>query len=395
MSKSFDRILIAVVAIGTLAIVPNLFRFERTHGDWSEENAKRIALMSENQRSDLKANAQRLNSKLSEEKREAVRAIHEAVADPGTSERLDAYHAWLQDLDIVERDSVRSSDSIEKKVTQIQNLMSDEEQRSQGFAINLDDGRIKRFRGEEFTSQLKFDMEQAGIDSLWISDREYDAMLDVMVEGYPEEIQAEFKRGLADLAPDAPDAERFRLRSNALAAAMFQWMQKKQSPAPFDEKFVDPVIDQIEESAVREPLKQLTDEQRSTLVGIMRYRSLDRSRFLAVYFPSKPDVAAFYKELPRAEQIQLMSISAHYMRPRLNLMYVARKENVPDDIREMAESILERMDRKVNEPGRRRRPHERGGPRGERERGERRSRPGAGPPKVPSEAGVEGKGRRD
>jgi hypothetical protein len=399
MSKTFDRILIAGVAIATVCIVPTLLRFERSHDDWSEDSAKQIEEMTQNERSDLKANAERLQSKLSEEKREAVRSIHDAVGDPKTAKRFEAYHAWLQELDVVERDSVRSTGSTEKKVTRIQNLLSDEETRSQGFTIDIDDWRIRRFRGEEFARKLKADMEKAGVGSLWISDREYDAMLTVMVKGFPKQIQDEFQQSIANLKPDATEEEQWRLRSNAMGSALFRWMEKERSPAPFEDEYVDLVLNQIEESSTREPIQNLTAEQKSTLVGILRFRSLD----LSVYFPTDAQVKTFYTSLTRPEQIELMPLSPGIARKRINLMYVASKEDVPSELQDMAKSMLERFDRGMRESGGRggRRGSrgdrgDRGGPRGDRDRErERRPQPGGRRgPTGPDNGGGERKNRK-
>ena len=129
MSNNIDRVLIALTVVGTLCVVPFLLRFERSHPGWDAKAGDRIATMSQSEREDLLANRDRLKNDLSPEKRQAVEAIYTATADPEVAARLDAYDTWLQGISVAERDTIRSAETPDRQVAEVQSLLAASEER--------------------------------------------------------------------------------------------------------------------------------------------------------------------------------------------------------------------------------------------------------------------------
>lgn len=381
MSKSFDRIVIVLVTGITLCVVPYLLRFERTHAGWSASNAEVIEQMSATEREDLLANAKRFNADLTPEKRTVIEEMHDAVSDPETNERFNTYHDWLQELDVGGRDKIRSADSVDDKLTAVQMLIADAEQRAQGFSVNFDDWRIRRTQGDDFVDKLKEDLEVAGLDSVWVSDREHNAMIGVIAGYLPDDAKKEYEASLKGLPAGASEEESYRFRSNALGTAMWNWVRKRRKPPEPNPEAIDQVLDELEDSQTRDALKQLSIDQKRVLVAIMQFRSMDQFRFLVPYLPSDTEVAAFYAGLDRDDQIAHMQMYPTDSRRRLTLMFLAANPNetIPNDIQDMAKSMLQRIDRMSRESERR------GGPgRGRRhgDRSDRGERRGPGPPRT-------------
>lgn len=382
-SKSLDGAIIFAATVVTLIAVPAMLRFERTHADWSTETSAAVAAMSAGEREDLEANYNRLRKQLTEDKRNAVMAVHGAVTqDTGLAARLENYHEWLQELDVVERDSVRSADSVERKVATIQSLLAEAEERFNGFYVDADDWFIRR-RGAEFAAELQIDLEMDGLRPLWITSREYDRMVDIFVKAFPQKVQSAFNETAGKIDPNEVESERFRLRAAAMRKAMFDFSMKTgdRSILSLSADTVENALNEIEDSEKREKLKALNAEQKEAIVHAIRIHGLNPFQGLERYFPNDRQAEEFFLSMDRKAQIKLMAVSTDTergslsQRQRLNLTYITENDQAPEDIRNLAESILKQSNRSHRSRGG-------GGRRGGRPRGgrpERQQRPSAPP----------------
>lgn len=391
MSKHFDRALIVTTVVATLCVVPLFLRYERTH-DWNAEGSEVIANMSESEREDLLAGEKRL-AELPDDKRATVVALHAASADPETASTLDAYDEWLQGLGIVERDAIRSAPTTERTVAAVQTLLSEAEDRANGFYIEPEDWRI-RFYGSEFVEQLQLDMTMDELSPLWVSDREYGEMIMILADALPHDLRGVFDERLEKLSPSANSSTRLRARNAAMARAMSMHFRKQRSrrqksrnrfqSLPLSAETVDAAVRVFEDSRIREGLLKLEDRQKEAIVNAIWARCIDQFRFIKPYLPTDKEVQVFYTQLDRSVQIKMMGVSS--LRTRLNLMFVAAgginseaaspdaEPDIPTDIVDMATSVLEQI-KKFEQ-------HPRGGRRsgGASSRGDRGSRDRGGPP---------------
>ncbi len=366
-----DRLLIGLVSLAVVCLVPLLLRYERAHTEWSPDAAETLANMSESERRDLEANYERFHSQLPPERREEIRRIHELVqSDPEVRQVFEKYHDWLQELTVTARDRIRSAGSVNGKLTQIQQLLGDEDAIYESFAVELDpdDWRLKRFRGEEFAKRLSEAIRRNGVSNLiWITNREFDRMVDVVIAGLPEGAREEFRKQTAVVTDDTPESDRFRIRARALMAT-FRGMGRGNWISP---ETADKVLDLLEDSETRQKLKAMDPDQKQLIAFLIVMRGSDQFRNLERYFPTDKQAAELYTSLDREEQIKLMALDAQRARFILNLKFVTQREDVPDDIAELAQSMLGWLGR--GRSGRFGRAPEgrRGPPRGERRPGER------------------------
>lgn len=373
MTNRLDQILIAITAIATLCVVPFFLRFEKQHDGWSSESADAIAKMSKTERDDLQANAKRLKDQLPDEKREAVELIHAAMADPEVAERLDAYHDWYQGLDVIERDSIRSAPTVERKVAEIQGLLADAEGRDDGFYVDTDSRWIRKSKGADFADTLKKEIAIAlnGPTRFWISDHEYDKILSVLIDAFPAQMQRDYSAQMSKVKSSATESERFRARANAVGHAMSSYIRTNRRSPKVPAEVASKVIAELEESETREALLGLSEEQQLVLIDRMKMQSMmDEFRFIRRFSPSDEEAAEYFATLTRAEQIELMGASVTLQRIRLKLMWLVNSEETPDDIRELAgqklEDIKESRRGRGGRGGREGRPGGRRGPGGER-----------------------------
>ncbi len=387
-SKAFDRVIIGGTVLLTLCAVPFFLRYENTHKDWSAESSAAIASLSEGEREDLAANFSRLHNQLTDEKRIAVQEIHsEASADPEFSARLESYHDWLRELGVVDRDSIRSASTAEKKVAVIQTLMADSEEKLNGFFIDAGDFEHK---GEDFVKQLQKDLKDSELIPLGITNREYGLMVDVFVSVFPDESKAAFSAAVREIDEDLIESEKLRLRTAAMRSVMVDYFRKARDRSRGPDKrrssitkIPDGLPDQafalIEDSEKREKLKALAPEQKKAILSAIRFYGLNPYQPMQRYAPDDRAAQDYYASLTRAQKIKLMATPTNRSRRglgRLDLMYIEQNEEAPEDIRSFAASILSRIDNPRARSGRR----SRGGDDRDRgKRGERRGGKGGGP----------------
>ena len=415
-SKAFDRVIIGGTVVLTLCAVPFFLRYENTHKDWSAESSAAIASLSEGEREDLAANFSRLHNQLTDEKRIAIQEIHsEVTADAEFSERLETYHDWLRELGVVDRDSIRSASTAEKKVAVIQTLMADSEEKRNGFFIDAGD-RYFKYKGEDFVKQLQEDLKNSELSPLWITNREYGLMVDVFVSVFPDELKAAFNAAVREIDEDLIESEKLRLRTAAMRSVMMDYFRKARDRSRGSDKrrssitkIPDGLPDQafalIEDSEKREKLKALTPEQKKAILSAIRIYGLNPFQPMQRYAPDDRGAQDYYASLPRDQKIKLMAMPTNRsrrgfgQRQRLDLMFIEQNEEAPEDIRSFAASVLSRIDNpRDREPrsGRRPRGGDDRGPRGgdDRDRGKRGERrggkgggPGPGPGRGPGGGG--------
>lgn len=348
----FDWCLIGITTVVTLCVVPWLLRFERTHSDWSPEAAEALAAMSEDERSDVAANYERLHNQLSNEKRERVEAIHASIGqDPQLASVMERFHDWLQELDITERDSIRSADTIEAKVAEVQSLLAEELVDEESFEVNFDpdDSRMRMFHSEEFIDKLRQALRENSISRLRISNREFDGIVDVLVATFPVEMRARFGELTSDMRPGIDDSERYRLRARGLMSTLRDQRRSREWMTP---EIAGRIFDRLDDSEFRQRVKALDPDQQRVLAMLIVLRGGDQFRNLGRYFPSESQAAEIFTQLDRKKQIELMGLSPTWSRMRLNLMFVAQSSDVPEDIAAFARSVLSGMERWRSHRGR-------------------------------------------
>ncbi len=362
MSNNIDRVLIALTVVGTLCVVPFLLRFERSHPGWDAKAGDRIATMSQSEREDLLANRDRLKNDLSPEKRQAVEAIYTATADPEVAARLDAYDTWLQGISVAERDTIRSAETPDRQVAEVQSLLAASEERD-GFYIDADDSRIRHY-GEEFVEQLTFDMASAELSPLWVSDREYNEIITIFVDAFPEELREDFEDRISKVSAEANESALFRARSNAMGRVMLNHFRKHRASRGDGSRReltlpwmttakVNATLNAFEDSQKREALLSLSEQQKEAIVNAIGTKSMDQFRFMRPYLPSDQQIKEYFLTLERDVRIELMGRSSRSQRIRLNLMYVASggsesgdvEPEIPEDIVDMANSIMQQLSR--------------------------------------------------
>jgi hypothetical protein len=409
-SKAFDRVVIGGTVLLTLCAVPFFLRYENTHKDWSAESSAAIASLSEGEREDLAANFSRLQNQLTDEKRLAIQAIHSKVTtDPDFSARLESYHDWLRELGVVDRDSIRSASTAEKKVAVIQTLMADSEEKRNGFFIDAGDRYFGR-KGEDFVKQLQEDLKDSELSPLWITNREYGLMVDVFVSVFPDELKTAFSAAVREIDEDLVESEKLRLRTAAMRSVMMDYFRKSRDRSRGSDKrrssitqIPDGLPDQafavIEDSEKREKLKALAPEQKKVILSAIRIYGLNPFQPMQRYKPDDRAAQDYYASLTRDQKIKLMAMPTNRsrrgfgQRERLDLMFIEQNEDAPEDIRSFAASILSQIDnRRDARSGRGGRPRggDDRGPRGggdDRDRGKRRGSKGGGPGRGPGDSG--------
>ncbi len=359
--SSRNWLILLLGAIAAIGIVPLFLGFEQTHADWSAESSNALIELSENERNDLNASYKQFNTKLEAADRDRMNEIHAIVkSKPGREALLDRYDEWYQQLSPFERDQINSAKSMEDRISIIEDLLATEEVERGTVMVELREDRLRMSDGgrrkadsEETVArvnELLMELHSMQISQLSVTTREFDAMVDVILAQLPPKARKAFNERVAEKTTPGADAESVRrVRTGSLMPAFFslgvEEIRKRGMFWKWD-KLHTSILDCLEDSPVRESLKSLTPDQQQTVVGTMVMRLIENVYDLSPFYPSDVQFKEFFAGLDREVQIKMLPMSPETSKRRVRLMYLQQTQDMPEDIREMAERMLYFLDRR-------------------------------------------------
>lgn len=376
-----ERLIIVATCVVALVCVPVFLRFDRTHAGWSADASNDLAELSTSARNDVDASYQQFHESLTAQDRDEMQQIHGLVSESSDhADLLLTFDNWFQQLSPFQREQVGEADSLEKQITVIQTLLANQNAQRDVVEVPLDEDLLLfsaagRSRSEldqvkEHVRNLQDDL--APMQQFNVTTTEFDSMIETVLDALPETAQGAFANSLDQRKGDLPPDVRRRVRVRALLAATRAlgpdyWHNRREMLI----RIAPAVIEQLQDSELRQTLKTLEPDQQATIVGAIVMRSVQHNLDLSPYFPDEAELKRFLKDVDRETQIKLLAMKPERAKFRASLMYVVKTG--PDDIKENVKQMLAFVERRQT---RRQRPGQ-----NDNQRPPRPQRPPTGPGK--------------